>query len=293
MSSRNFALIAATAAAATAVSACSGTAPAAPKPWPSAGEVAAAPTSAAVKTPAWKDVTVPRDTLSSDDVDHAQFGATPAPGIKIGHRNADGTKDMCTIGPAVAPEMSPSAGGFLTAGHCTANLAPTPQYLQPDADGPYTAFAPAIGAVNAGAVDAAAIWTTGPQPRAGVAQWPVAGVLTEDGVRALVRPGDPICVDGARTGIRCGALISADDNGRIRYDVPTREGDSGAPVFVVDQNGRATLIGIHKEGNGSTAVATYLDGALSRLGVKALVDPAVAIDPQADPGYSDQRILAP
>lgn len=290
VSSRKYAFATVAVATAVALSACSGTSSGEPKPWPNVGTgaVAAAPTTATVK-PLWQDVTVARNTLSSDDVDHAQFGATPAPGIKIGHRKTDGTKDMCTIGPAVAPTMSPTAGGFLTAGHCTADLAPTPQYLQPDADGPYTEFAPAIGAVNAGPVDAAAIWTTGPQPRAAVGQWPVAGVFTERAVRDLP-PGTPVCVNGAKTGVVCGGLISANDGGRLRFDAPGMKGDSGGPVFVVDENNRATLIGIIKGGaeDGSNTTATYLDPTLRALKAKALVDRSVAVDPAMDPRYSDR-----
>src|SRR5690349_12756250 len=96
MSSTKYALIAA--AAAMAVSACSGTAPAEPKPWPSAGAgpVAAAPTSAVVK-PAWKDVTVTLPT----DANGGQYGSAPFPGITLGQHQYSGKTQDCTAGPAV------------------------------------------------------------------------------------------------------------------------------------------------------------------------------------------------
>ncbi|MBF9519528.1 hypothetical protein [Mycobacteroides chelonae] len=297
MSSRKYALVTAAAAAAVALSACSGTSSGEPKPWPTAvgtGGVVAAPTSATVRptTFSWKDVTgqgveAPRD---SNPRTFAQYGSVPVPGIQVQH--AEGNEmHLCTIGPAVVPDMAQQERGFLTAGHC-APAGGVQQWLQHTPDGDPVPLAPATGAVNAGPVDVAAIWTS-TQPRAAVAQWPVAGVLTQQAIRDLPL-GTPICVDGSRTGVVCGGLTSVNSGGLLRFDAPGKKGDSGGPVFVVDEKNRATLIGIIKGGaeDGSDTTATYLDPALRALKAKALVDPAMAVDPQADSRYSDQATSA-
>lgn len=265
----HIALTAAAVIAAAAVSAC---APAAEKPWPNAGAAGtstAAPTSTAVEKPVWQDVSdqgheAPRD---HNPLTLAQYGKVPAPGIQVQH--AEGTEmHLCTIGPVVVPDMDPQSRGFLTAGHC-APAGGVQQWLQPAPDGD-----PAPLASATGSGDTVTVWTnTVPASGARIADtWPVAGVLTVAGVQQLVPEGAMVCVNGSRTGVRCGAR-GADEDGLITYDVATVKGDSGAPVFVVDQQNRAVLVGIHQDGNGYRGFASYLDPALRGVRVQTGVAP--------------------
>ncbi|WP_078315401.1 hypothetical protein [Mycobacterium sp. D16Q16] len=275
---------AAAAAAAALLSACS---PTEPKPWPSAGQAAAAPTSATVlpagspEKPAftWQDVTgqgveARRD---SNPLTLAQYGAVPVPGIQVQHAE-NGEMHLCTIGPAVVPAMSQQVRGFLTAGHCAPAPGGVQQWLQHTPDGDPTPLAPATGSGDTVAVWTAAVPTTATL----IADtWPVAGVLTVAGVQQLVPEGAMVCVNGARTGVKCGPR-GTDEDGMITYDVATLQGDSGAPVFVVDQQNRAVLVGIHQDGNGFRGFASYLDPALRSVRVQI----AAGVAPLRGEGFS-------
>lgn len=276
MSRYHIALTAVAVIAAAAVSAC---APSETKPWPNEGAAAAAPTSAAVTkvTYTWQDVTgqgheAPRD---HNPLTLAQYGTVPVPGIQVQH--AEGTEmHLCTIGPVVVPDMDQKSRGFLTAGHC-APAGGVQQWLQPAPDGDPTPLASATGSG-----DTVTVWTdTVPASAARIANtWPVAGVLTVAGVQQLVPEGAMVCMDGAISGVQCGPRTS-DEDGMIVATMPSREGDSGAPVFVVDQH-RAVLIGIHQSGNGPRAGASYLDPALRSVRVQT------GVTPLRGAGFSDQ-----
>lgn len=292
MSSRNrFTLIAATAAAAVVLSACSGTAPAEPKPWPSAGAglVAAAPTSAAVADN-W--ISMPAQPVPPAERDisllHPRFSATVAPGVGVWEQ---GTDKVCTLGPAVAPEMDLDRRGYLTAKHCDqpgtaqAVIYADAAHTDPRPLGVYTPRKP-------GSLDATSLWlASDAAAHASIAGRPVAGVLTKPALRAMVSgpaPAPKACVYGAVSGLKCGDLIDADDT-EISVEVPTGEGDSGSAVFLVDGNtGGVTPIGLVSSGSGSFTYATYLDQVLREVGAKLVTDPAVAVDPRTDARYSDQ-----
>ncbi|KXW72988.1 hypothetical protein [Mycolicibacterium phlei] len=101
-------------------------------------------------------------------------------------------------------------------------------------------------------------------------KYPVVEVMPTEQVRKLPA-GTPICVDGAWSGVHCSDLISADE--KIRYEHGTEGGDSGGPVFVVDREGRATLIGIHRGHDPdmpTVGEATILAAALDHLDVTAV-----------------------
>lgn len=286
MSKSRLALVAAAAAAAVALSACSTNAE--PKPWPTAGAAAATSTETAAK-PAytWENVTDQGRVQRDDPVKGGdQWNPVPIPGIKIGRLSAtdpSGTA-KCTLGPAVV-------AGFLTAGHCSDGK-PTEQYAQvhPDGSAPLDlgASEPTAG------IDAAVIRT---QVSADVTRiagtWPVAGVLTSAGVRQLVPLGSFVCFNGAVSGVRCGARV-ADEGDQLVYGAPSEHGDSGAPVFVVNEDGRAALIGILSAGDDTgtdrKSTAVYLDTALMATGT------AVRLDPHTTPfdaplrGLFSQRI---
>lgn len=295
VSTKRYALIAATAAAAMALSACSGTGGAEPKPWPNAGAggAVAAPTSATVADN-WislPDVAVPP---AERDISllHPRFSATAAPGVGVWEQ---GTDKVCTLGPAVAPTMNLDRRGYLTAKHCDqpgtaqAIIYADAAHADPRPLGVYTPRKP-------NSLDATSLWLASDAATpASIAGHPVAGVLTDTALKELASgraPAPKVCVYGAVSGLACGDLIDADDR-ELTVDIPTREGDSGAAVFLYDEGTRAvTLIGLVSSGNDSFTYATYLDEALRELGAKLVTDPAVSIASATDPRYSDQAVTA-
>jgi hypothetical protein len=284
MNSRHV-LITAAVLAAAAVSACSpatgGEATPATDGQSTPSLVAAAPAGETTRF-VWENVTGQGDNTPRDATRYrAQFGADPLPGLEILHATGSGAGETvpCTLGPAVK-------GGYLTAGHCATGYS-AEQYLMGSEVGDPRLLGTASAV--AGPVDAAVIETE--QTAAGATKiagtWPVAGVLTAKGVQQLVPVGSFVCIDGAVSGVRCGVRM-ADENGMVMYDIPTREGDSGAPVFVVGDQNRAALIGIHQAGDGSTrGGAAPLDAALLATGTAAKLDPNTAAF--EGPGFS-QRI---
>lgn len=285
MSSRKYAFATAAALAAVALSACSGTGGAEPKPWPSVGTggVVAAPTSVTVK-PVWVSAPWTGKVNANNNPKGIQFGGTPVPGIVVAQQVAE-TRKSCTIGVAVQAVDIGSA--FVTAGHC--DRAPGGAlFLYPEADTtdadakqlPSTfkkTDTHAVPDIGTGLVsDSTLLPVPAVDPAATkiANRYPIAGVLTAGAVKRLPT-NTPVCLDGAMSGVVCGALTDANDEGLIRFDVASRDGDSGGPVFLLDQQNRAVLIGIHKRGDGTTAAASYLEPALMRLGAGVVLDPSV------------------
>ncbi|KXO90986.1 Uncharacterised protein (plasmid) [Tsukamurella tyrosinosolvens] len=275
---RPLAAVAAILVAATALASC---ADGGGRGAPEADNVAATPTvSATVAAPAapkYIDVTGQGRELPRDSVDRAQFSATPQPGAKVLRWNSAGVGDRCTLGPAVTVG---SRSAFLTAGHCAG--AGVTQFAQGDAAGKVLIpLGPAVQAVNEDGVpgadgildDRALIFTSTPPTPQIAGTWTVAGSLTVKETQRLPH-GTPICVDGATSGVRCGGLISA-ERGRVEFvgkpgTAAPSKGDSGAPVFVVDDSGRATVIGLvtSEARDGSTTNATFIEPALLSLGAE-------------------------
>ncbi|WP_052537978.1 trypsin-like peptidase domain-containing protein [Mycobacteroides abscessus] len=298
MSTKRYALIAATAAAAVAVSACSPTAPAEPKPWPNAGAggAVAAPTSATVKTPefVWKNVDGQGHVEFDTGKPATQYGSAE-PGVALLRGFDTGNIQACSIGPAVK-------SGFLTAGHCSTRgdsqaprVAGVTQYAETSADGDKDllgASTPVDG------LDVAVIETSNVSPDATriADTWPVAGVLTAPGVQQLVPVGSSVCFSGAVSGVRCGERV-ADEGGQLVYSAPSEHGDSGAPVFVVNEDGRAALIGILNAGDDTGAdrksTAVYLETALMASGTAVKLDPGTVPFDAPQPGLFSQRISTP
>ncbi|WP_338889729.1 hypothetical protein [Rhodococcus sovatensis] len=121
-------------------------------------------------------------------------------------------------------------------------------------------------AVDADAAnDSAIIWAPAAADASRIAgRWPVAGIMANADVPNLVQPGDPVCINGARSGVVCSRLISADGY-NIRTEAVTQGNDSGAPVFVVAPSGSAILIGIHRCVDGNAGMATFISTVLDRL----------------------------
>lgn len=265
--------IAAAVAAAAVLSACSNGAVSESRDWPTPSPVSAV-------APVWQDVSgqgleAPRDSTQY----RAKYGSTPAPGIEIVHAKTQTPGDTvpCTLGPAVS-------SGYLTAGHCAKGFSPD-QYLVGSPTGDLSLLG-AAESVN-GPVDTAVIETNrGPVTRI-AHTWPVAGVLTPSGVRDLVPIGSNVCFDGAVSGVVCGKRV-ADRSERVAFDGVSVEGDSGAPVFVVDPTTRrAALVGILKGGNDVSSTAVYLEAALLATSTAARLDPTA--EPFDGQGFS-QRI---
>ncbi|SLH42415.1 trypsin domain-containing protein [Mycobacteroides abscessus subsp. massiliense] len=253
-------------AAAVVLSACSTATGGAPVAVPTAS-VAASSSAETEQLIRWVDVQaeapeLPRDTQG------LQYGTDAKPGVGFGYRDAAHRSKVCSLGPAV--RGADGRTGFLTAGHCTAGLAPTPAYLSQTSDalGPQVLMGNVEAALDDDvAVDSAIIWAPAAADAGRIAgRWPVAGIMTREDVPSLVHPGDPVCVLGARSGVVCSSLISADGYD-IRTEAVTQGNDSGGPVFVVAPSGSAILIGIHRGVESGQDMATFISPALDRLDV--------------------------
>lgn len=206
------------------------------------------------------------------DHQREQYGI-PAPGVKIGRVSSSDPSGSakCTLGPAVT---TAARAGFLTAGHC-ADMPGTNQYAQVHFDGSAPLLlGPAEQAQDSpspnGYTDSAVIWTGTVDPAATriANTWPITGVMPVSEVKQLPA-GTPICIDGAKSGVVCSPLISVGTD-FIRSVSTVQHGDSGAAVFVVDQTGSATLLGIASRITDGQHEAAFLEPALQRLGATAL-----------------------
>ena len=203
----------------------------------------------------------------------------PQPGITIASQVDETEAQNCTVSwPIVATTDDP---GYLTAGHCmAAKSAPLWMYtamnksareqLPPlqsydrgyDRDGVYH--------------DASVFFLSASQQQGpyGVEIAPgvrLRGVLGVDAVRSLPA-GTPMCMNGARSGLTCGPLVRA-TSVQVRWGGSAVHGDSGAPVFVVDERGEAMAVGMLAYGPTDTDnYVTYLAPVLKRMGLRLVVD---------------------
>lgn len=268
---RALAAVAAILVAATALASCADTGDRAAPEATNVGATPTVTTTTAPPTPTY--VTVPSRPLA-DGI--PKYAANAEPGV-FAVRLAPGDTGGCTLGPAVTAGGRPA---FLTAGHCRGGGAPLFASTGPGAED-VRELGPAVRAVNEkndpgadGILDDRALVYTG--EAAGdrtIAGFPVAGSLTLKETR-LLPAGTPICVAGAVSGIRCGGLISASRDriefaGKVGATAPNK-GDSGAPVFVVDENGRATVIGLvtSEAPDGAMTNATFIEPALQDFGAQ-------------------------
>ncbi|MDO3110479.1 chymotrypsin family serine protease [Mycobacteroides abscessus] len=276
--SRNVTIAGALVAASLTLTAC-GTGPTEPKPWPSpsasaTAEVIAAAAESSAPAPKrfeWADVTGQGVALPRDVREHTMYSAEPIPGAKILHViNADDDMNACSIGPAVTGTQG---RGFLTGAACTGDFGRPLQYLQTLPGGGIQGWAEAVSPGDGASV----IWSSRSATDATriAGTWPVAGVLTRDGVQQLVPIGSPVCEFGASSGVACGLRL-ADEGGKFRFDVKPGAHDIGAAVFAVDRATRsAVLIGV-RASTGARGETAYLDPELGRLGAKVLLDSGTA-----------------
>lgn len=277
MSKVRLALVAAAAAAAVALSACSTNAE--PTPWPTAGAA-----ESSVKPTRWiSDLTSQSVPAEQRDTAGYRFGPL-APGVGIWeHAGGVDTDAGCTAGPLVAPTMSPTSRGYLTAGHC--DKPDRTQVLTfADAAHANSQFVGVYTPRKPGSLDATSLWITGGPASPSIAGHPVAGVLTAESARSPELIGQTVCVLGAVSGLVCGKL--ADATAQIVVDATTHEGDSGSAMFLVSDTGAATLIGIltKSEKTGGT-YGVIADTALRELGAQVVTDPTAAAAVKGDARY--------
>ncbi|WP_237155711.1 S1 family peptidase [Mycobacteroides abscessus] len=205
----------------------------------------------------------------------AEQAAAAPKRIQLLQTAADGATARCTAGPAVAAAAAAAHRGYLAAGHCD-EVPGSSLTAGGEAVAPYTGTRRGDRGVTVawGATDATST----------VAGHPVAGVLKQDVVQLLPQ-GTPVCMDSNVSGVRCGAVVENDATG-IYLDLPAERGDSGAPLFLLDGQGRATLIGLAEQRSAGYTFGAHLDPLLAQMGAKALVDRTAAVDPAADPRYS-------
>lgn len=249
-------------------------------------------TDSAPATPHW--ISLPAAPVPDSARDTTQwrlrFDSTPAPGVGVWE---SGTKDGCTLGPAIAPTMSPTSRGYITARHCDTPAAVDAVTF---ADAGHADARPVgVYTPSAGPLDATTVWMNpGTATPTTIAGHKVAGVLTEAAVKELPTrwpdsaKATPVCVYGAVTGFACGELSFTD---QLTVKVRTAPGDSGAPMFLVDGNtGAITLLGLLTRGVDDVTLGEFLEPALKQGGAMAVTDRSAAISPAKDKRYSDRAV---
>ncbi len=203
----------------------------------------------------------------------------PKPGVTLVQQLNGEEVSECTVSWAVVSARLNV--GYLTAGHCDRNEG-APVWMYTDDAGarriPLSPLQNAERGVDDSGhqYDASLFFLSAAQQNAayGTAiadSVQLRDVLPVSAVRALP-VGTPICMNGSRSGLTCGPLISA-RNDDIEWGGAAVQGDSGAPVFVVNSRGDAMAIGMLQRGPSDTDnFATYLAPVLDRLKVRLIID---------------------
>ena len=170
----------------------------------------------------------------------------------------DGHLYGCTLGPAMR-QTTTGKTGFLTAGHCAGTASVDGVVLGPVeevADTHAECGCKSIPGELAGtAEDVGIIWTDAAETAGTIAGHPVAGAMSETELGALPE-GTPVCALGSTTGSWCTDFYGAD----IFIGAGGGDhGDSGAAMFVVDDNGNATLIGIASDVGGGSILGRAMN----------------------------------
>lgn len=241
-----------------------------------AGQPVAVPATGSATVAVGAEAAVPSADVETTWLTIPATQAAAAPRrIELLQTAASGATARCTAGPAVAAAAAAAHRGYLAAGHCD-EVPGSSLTAGGEAVAPYTGTRRGDRGVTVawGAVNAAPT----------VAGHPVAGVLKQHVVQHL-KQRTPACMDGAVSGVRCGTVVANDETG-IYLDLPSERGDSGSPLFLVDRQGRATLIGLAEQRSAGYTFGAYLDPLLAETGAKALIDRNSAVDPRTDSRYS-------
>jgi len=179
----------------------------------------------------------------------AQAASVPVyPGMEI-HQDTN----LCTLG-----YVDPGLRVAFTAGHCRGNGAVT------DKDGN---FIGGMAVYRDNTPDGSTVKTTdsiSDYEGIGLANdalpnnvLPGGRVLVSD-PSIVVKPGESVCHFGVTTGESCGT-VEAVNNGwfTMAHGIVSQKGDSGGPVYVVTDDGRAALVGLFNStwGNFPAAVS--------------------------------------
>ncbi|CPS15013.1 MULTISPECIES: S1 family peptidase [Mycobacteroides] len=205
--------------------------------------------------------------------------AYPRPGVSLVQQFDPTEVSECTISWPIVSTRSDI--GYLTAGHCDRKEG-APLWMYTDAEGAGRLNLSPLQNAERGVDDAgrrydAALFFLSPAQ-----QEAAYGTVINDGIRlrgvmsvpsAKALPaGTPVCMNGSRSGLTCGPLIAAGDD-QLEWGGAAVQGDSGAPVFVVNSSGDAQAIGMLHGGPSDTDnFATYLAPVLERLKVRLIVD---------------------
>lgn len=169
--------------------------------------------------------------------------------ISAGDR-IDIDSDFCTLGYAFSTASHSYA---ITAGHCQADPG---QRVRDHASGATGTFVRAVvdpphsGGADYGLIDFGPHALVLPL----VANLPLGPQLSDP-----PRPGQTICRTGATTATHCGSILGAygPDQYLTADMAPSKGGDSGAPVWIPDDAGRAQVIGIWLGGYKTAADDDY------------------------------------
>lgn len=240
-------------------------------------------------TPAPEQVTGPWVAIAgiygSRRIAHFTAAAEPGPGVSIVQRAGNDESVMCTTG---WPVMSTRRDvGYLTAGHCDYGDG-APLWMFTDDTGSGVLPLPPLQNAERGSdenghtYDTALFFLSPQQQSSGFGTSVAAGVHLRGVISVrqatALAPGTAICMNGSRSGITCGPLIQASDDG-LEWGGAAVKGDSGAPVFVVNAAGDALAIGTLSGGPTVTDNhATYLEPVLTRLKLRVIIASSAAGD---------------
>lgn len=203
----------------------------------------------------------------------------PRPGVSLVQQFEPTEISECTMSWPVISTRSDV--GYLTAGHCDRKEG-APLWMYTDADGVGRLNLPPLqnaerGVDGAGRKYDAALFFLSPAQQESAYNTAISdgvrlrGVMSVAAVKSLPA-GTPVCMNGSRSGLTCGPLIAAGDD-QLEWGGAAVQGDSGAPVFVVNSHGDAQAIGmLHGGPTDTDNFATYLAPVLERLKVRLIVD---------------------
>ncbi|WAC89487.1 endopeptidase [Mycobacterium sp. Aquia_213] len=198
--------------------------------------------------------------------------AAVGPGAGIYVEYPDGSGGMgCTAGFLV--RTSAGVAGVLTAGHCNRSRKLSKVVMNLGGVLPYATLGTFIQTVNEGVHneqhDIGLILLDGdkvPQSPAVAATLPITGVTTALSI------GQELCKFGMSSGeAQCGAIFDITDS-KVSFAAGGQCGDSGGPVYLIQNDGTAAAVGIDIRGsNPANPTAGCL--APARFSVAELVQP--------------------